>query len=134
MDEDRLLVSLLNHGVVVAVNSSQDGVVEGGGGAVRAFRGAAAALAALAAQDLPEGGAHLLVAVGVDDGVHGRVELGEQKEKLLIGQNVTLRAAHVDQSRSPADDKGTCRVREREREGLKEREQKNRMMKGAPIW
>ena len=138
MDEGRLLVSLLNHGVVVAVNASQDGVVEGGGGAVRAFRGAAAAVAALAAQYLPEGGAHLLVAVGVDDGVHGRVELGKQKEKLLIGQNVTLRAAHVekqqDQSRSPADDKGTCRVREREREGLREREQKNRMMKGAPIW
>lgn len=28
-------------------------------------------LLTLAAQDLPEGGAHLLVAVGVDDGVHG---------------------------------------------------------------
>ena len=28
-------------------------------------------LTALAAEDLPEGGAHLLVAVGVDDGVHG---------------------------------------------------------------
>lgn len=31
----------------------------------------------LAAQDLPEGCAHLLVTVGVDDGIHGRVELGE---------------------------------------------------------
>lgn len=78
------------------MNSSQDGVVEGGSRAVRAFRRAAGVLTALAAEDLPEGGAHLLVAVGVDDGVHGRVELGKQKEKLLIGQNVTLGAAHVE--------------------------------------
>lgn len=83
--------------MVIAVDSRQDGVVERGGGAVRAFRGAAGVLTALAAQDLPEGGAHLFVAVGVDDGVHGRVELGKQKEKLLIGQNVTLRAAHVEE-------------------------------------
>lgn len=82
--------------MVIAVNSSQDGVVEGGSRAVRAFRRAAGVLTALAAEDLPEGGAHLLVAVGVDDGVHGRVELGKQKEKLLIGQNVTLGAAHVE--------------------------------------
>lgn len=33
--------------------------------------GAAGVLTVLAAEDLPEGGAHLLVAVGVDDGVHG---------------------------------------------------------------
>ena len=77
------------------MNSSQNGVVDGGRWAVGAFRGAAGVLTALAAEDLPEGGAHLLVAVGVDDGVHGRVELGKQKEKLLIGQNVTLWAAHV---------------------------------------
>lgn len=111
--------------MVIAVNSGQDGVVEGGGRAVRAFRRAAGALAALAAQDLPEGGAHLLVAVGVDDGVHGRVELGQQKEELLVGQDVTLRAAHVqkqqDQPGGPADDKGTYKAGARGRKDLKER-------------
>lgn len=91
-----IVVALLNHRVVIAVNSGQDGVVEGGSRAVRAFRGAAGAVAALAAKDLPEGGAHLLVAVGVDDGVHGGVELGEQKEKFLVGQDVTLWTAHIE--------------------------------------
>lgn len=83
--------------MVIAVNSSQDGVVEGGSRAVWAFRGAAGVLTALAAEDLSEGGTHLLVTVGVDDGVHGRVELGKQKEKFLIGQNVTLRTAHIEE-------------------------------------
>lgn len=78
------------------MDSGQDGVVEGGSRAVRAFSGAAGVLAALTAEDLPEGGAHLLVAVGVDDGVHGGVELGKQEEKLLIGQDVTLGTAHVE--------------------------------------
>lgn len=82
--------------MVIAVNSSQDGVVEGGSRAVGAFRGAAGVLTALAAEDLPEGCAHLLVAVGVDDGVHGRVELSQQKEEFLVGQNITLWTAHVE--------------------------------------
>jgi len=62
----------------------------------------------LAAQDLPEGGAHLLVAVGVDDGVHGRVELGEEQEELLVGEDVAVDAEDVeeedDQAGGPADD------------------------------
>lgn len=81
--------------MVIAVNSSQDGVVERGSWAVWAFRGATGVLSALAAEDLSEGGTHLLVPVGVDDGVHGRVELGKQKEKLLVSQNITLWTAHV---------------------------------------
>lgn len=92
-----ILVSFLNHGVVIAVDSSQDGVVEGGSRAVRAFRRAVGVLAALAAEDLPEGGAHLLVSVGVDDGVHGRIELGKEEEEFLIGQNIALWATHVQQ-------------------------------------
>lgn len=113
--------------MVIAVNSSQDGVVEGGSWAVGAFGGAAGVLTALAAEDLPEGGAHLLVAVGVDDGVHGRVELGKQEEEFLVGQNITLWTAHIekqqDQSRGPADDKGTYKDRERGGEDLKKRGQ-----------
>ena len=122
-------LSFLNHRVVIAVNSGQDGVVEGGSWAVGAFRGAAGVLAALAAEDLSKGGAHLLVAVGVDDGVHGGVELSKQEEKFLIGQDITLWAAHVkkqqDQSRSPADDEGAYRDRDRDREDFKKRRQKN---------
>lgn len=90
-------VRFLNDRVVVAVDPGQDGMVEGGGRAVWAFCWAAAVLAALAAEDLSEGGAHLFVAVGVDDGVHSRVELSQEKKKFLIGQNITLGAAHVEQ-------------------------------------
>lgn len=53
-------------------------VVDGRRRPVRSLRGHPVhVLLPLAAQDLPEGSAHLLIAVGVDDGVHGRVELGE---------------------------------------------------------
>ena len=65
----------------------------------------------LAAQDLPEGGAHLLITVGVDDGVHGGVELGEKEEELFIGEDVAAGAEDVekedDQARGPADDERT---------------------------
>lgn len=81
--------------MVIAVNSSQDGVVEGGSRAVWAFCGAAGVLTALAAEDLPKGGAHFFVAVGVNDGVHGRVEFSKEKEEFLIGQHVALRTTHV---------------------------------------
>lgn len=90
-----VLASFLNHRVVIVVNPSQDGVVEGGSRAVRAFRRAVGALTALAAEDLSEGGAHLFVSVGVDDGVHGRVELSKEEEKFLIGQHIALWATHV---------------------------------------
>lgn len=86
---------LLNHRVVIAVNSSQNGMVERGSGPIRAFCGATGVLIALATQDLPEGGAHLFVAVGVDDGVHSRVELSEEEEELLVGQDVALRTTHI---------------------------------------
>lgn len=65
----------------------------------------------LAAEDLPEGGAHLLVAVGVDDGVHGRVELGEEQEELLISEDVAVGAEDVEEEDNeagrPADDERT---------------------------
>lgn len=65
----------------------------------------------LAAQDLPEGGAHLLVAVRVDDGVHGWVELGEKQEELFKGKDIAIGAEDVkeedDQAGSPADYEGT---------------------------
>lgn len=89
------LSSFLNHRVVIAVNSSQDGVVEGGSRAVRALCGAIGVLAALTTEDLSEGGAHLLVPVGVDDGVHGRVEFSKEEEKFLISQNVALWTTHI---------------------------------------
>lgn len=87
----------LHHRVVIAVDAGQDGVVERGRRAVRAFGGAVGIVAALAAEDLLEGRAHLLVPVGVDDGVHGRVELGQEQEELLVGQDVALRAADVEE-------------------------------------
>lgn len=65
----------------------------------------------LTAEDLPEGGAHLLVTVGVDDGVHGRVELGEKQEELLVGEDVAAGTEDVekedDQAGGPADDERT---------------------------
>lgn len=83
--------------MVIAVDAGQDGVVERGRWAVRAFGGAVGVVAALAAEDLLEGRAHLLVPVGVDDGVHGGVELSQEQEELLVGQDVALRAADVEE-------------------------------------
>lgn len=86
-------------------------MVDGGGGAVRSLRRRAVdVLLPAAAQDLPEGGAHLLVAVGVDDGVHGRVELRQQQEELLVGEDGAAGAEDIqeedDQAGRPADDEG----------------------------
>lgn len=88
------------HGVVVAVDASQDGVVEGGGRAVRAFGGAIGALAALAAQDLLERRAHFLVPVGVYYGVHGRIELCQEKEEFFIGQDIALGTANIKEQQN----------------------------------
>lgn len=89
-------------------------MVDRGGRAVGALA-AVGALLPLAAEDLPEGGAHLLVTVRVDDGVHGRVELGQQQEELLVGQHVAAGAEDVqqqdDQPRRPAHDEGACKRR-----------------------
>lgn len=97
--------------VVVVGGAAEYGVVDGGGGAVGTLGGGAVdVLRALAAQDLLEGDAHLLVAVRVDDGVHGGVELGEEQEELLEGEHVAVGAEHVQQeqhqSGGPADDEG----------------------------
>lgn len=98
--------------VVVVHGAAQHRVVDGGGRAVRALRRRSVhVLLPPAAQDLPEGGAHLLVAVGVDDGVHGRVELRQQQEELLVVEDVAAGAEDVeeeeDQAGRPADDEGT---------------------------
>lgn len=92
--------------------AAQHRVVDGGRRAVRALRRRSVdILLPPAAQDLPEGGAHLLVAVRVDDGVHGRVELRQEQEELLIGEDVAAGAEDVqeedDQAGRPADDEGT---------------------------
>lgn len=97
--------------VMVVRPPAQDRVVYGRGRAVRAVgRRPVHVLLSLAAQDLPEGGAHLLVAVRVDDGVHGGVELGQEQEELLVGEHVAAGAEHVeqedDQAGRPADDEG----------------------------
>lgn len=99
--------------VVVVDAAAQHRVVDGRRRAVRSLRRRPVdVLLPLAAQDLPEGGAHLLVAVRVDDGVHGRVELGEKQEELFVGEDVAVGAEDVeeedDQAGRPADDEGTC--------------------------
>lgn len=85
-------------------------MVDGGGRSIGALGGTVDVLLPLAAQDLPEGGAHLLVAVRVDDGVHGRIEFGQEQEELLEGEHVAAYAEDVQQQqhqpRSPADDEG----------------------------
>lgn len=86
-----------HHGVVVAVHAGQDGVVQGRRRPIRALGGAVGALAALAAQDLLERRAHFLVSVGVDDGVHGRVELRQEQEEFFIGQDIALGTANIEE-------------------------------------
>lgn len=86
-----------HHGVVIAVHASQDGVVEGGRWAVRAFGGTVGALTALAAEDLLERRAHFLVPVRVDDGVHGRVELCQEQEEFFIGQDIALGTTNIEE-------------------------------------
>lgn len=99
--------------MVVVVGTGEDGVVDGGGGSVGALGGAVDVLLPLATQDLPEGGAHLLVAVRVDDGVHGRIEFGQEQEEFLEGEHVAVGAEDVQQQqhqpRCPADDEGPWR-------------------------
>lgn len=100
--------------VVVLCTATKHRVVDGRRRPVRSLRHRPVdVLLPLTAQDLPEGGAHLLVAVGVDDGVHGRVELGEKQEELFIGEDVAVGAEDVeeedDQAGGPADDERTLR-------------------------
>lgn len=85
---------------MIIVYPAQDGMVEGGGRAIWTFRSSIAGLVPLAAQDLLEGGAHFLVAVGVDDGVHRRVEFGQQEEELLVRQDTAVRAKHIEQQQN----------------------------------
>lgn len=100
--------------VVLVHAATQHRVVDGRGRPVRALGRAVDVLLPLAAQDLPEGGAHFLVPVGVDDGVHGWVELGEEQEELLVGEDVAAGTEDVqeedDQARRPADDERTWRT------------------------
>lgn len=64
-----------DHRVVVIVRRVEDRVVEGRSRAVGPLRRTVNVLLPLAAQDLLERHAHLLVPVRVYDGVHGRVKL-----------------------------------------------------------
>lgn len=98
--------------MVVHATAAQHSVVDGGRRPVGSLRRRPVdVLLPLAAQDLPEGGAHLLVSVGVDDGVHGRVELGEEQEELFVGEDIAVGTENVeeedDQAGGPADDEGT---------------------------
>ena len=98
--------------VVVVHTAAQHRVVDGRRRPVWSLRCRPVdVLLPLTAQDLPEGGAHLLVTVGVDDWVHGGVELSEKQEELFIGEDVAAGAEDVeqedDEARGPADDEGT---------------------------
>lgn len=84
-----------DHRVVVVVRRVEDRVVEGRSRAVGPLRRTVNVLLPLAAQDLLERHAHLLVPVRVNDGVHGRVKLSKEEEELLVSQNVTIVAENV---------------------------------------
>lgn len=64
------------------------------------------------AQYALEGVAHVLVAVGVDDGVHEGVALGQHQEELLVGQDVAGLTQTVQekqhQTRRPTHHETTC--------------------------
>lgn len=64
------------------------------------------------AQDAFEGDAHVLVPVGVDDGVHEGVALGQHQEELLEGQDVTGFTQTIQQEqhqpRRPTHHETTC--------------------------
>lgn len=97
--------------VVVVHAAAQHRVVDGGRRTVRALRRRSVdVLLPPTAQDLAERGAHLLVAVRVDDRVHGRVDLCEEQEELLVGEDVAGGAEDIeeedDQAGRPADDEG----------------------------
>lgn len=68
------------------------------------------------AQDVFEGVAHVLVPVGVDDGVHEGVALGQHQEVLLVGQDFAGFTQTVQeqqhQPRRPAHHETSCRTQD----------------------
>lgn len=97
---------------MVHATAAQHCVVDRRRRPVRAFgRRPVDILLPLAAQDLPESSTHLLVAIGVDDGVHGRVELSEEQEELFVGEDIAVGTEDIkeedDQAGGPADDERT---------------------------
>lgn len=100
--------------MMVVHSSAQHRVVDGGGGPIRPLcHRPVDVLLPLAAQDLPEGGAHLFIPVGIDDGIHGRVELREKQEELFVGEDIAAGAEDVkeqdDQTGGPANDERACK-------------------------
>lgn len=78
-----------------------------GGGAL------AAVLPEAAAQDVQEGGPHVLVPQRVDDGVDEGVALGQNQAVLLVAQNLALVTAQAVQQQDhqagrPAEDEAAC--------------------------
>lgn len=64
------------------------------------------------AEDLPEGAAHLIVPIGVDNGVDERIDLCQQEDILLHCQHIAALAGQAIQQEqhlawSPADNEGT---------------------------
>ena len=96
--------------VLVPVALGQYLVLQGEAG----HRLATAALVppAQAAQDAPEGPAHVLVPEGVDDGVDEGVALGQHQAVLLVAEHLAVAVQAVQQqhhqARRPADHKAAC--------------------------
>lgn len=68
------------------------------------------------AEDPPEGAPHLVVPIGINDGVDQGVDLSQQEDVFLHGQNVAaLTTQPVQQQHhlpgGPTDQEGTCRER-----------------------
>lgn len=84
-----------------------DGGGDAGGASLRVL------LLREAADHLLHGAVHVLVFVGVDDGVHDRVEQRQQQEPPFHVLHATLRAVQAiqqqnHQARGPAHDEGPC--------------------------
>lgn len=105
----RAVAHAVSRVLAAGVAPAEDGGGDAGGALWVLLRGQAA-------DHLPHGAVHVLVLVGVDDGVHDRVEQREQEEPPFHVLHPTLRAVQAvqeqhQQAGGPAHHKGPCRER-----------------------
>lgn len=107
---DRAFADIVFLILAARVAPAEDGGGDAGGASLWAL------LLREAADHLLHGAVHVLVLVGVDDGVHDGVEQRQQQEPPFHVLHATLRAVQAvqqqdDEARGPAHDEGPCRER-----------------------